>query len=197
MLPATCSSWDKAWGMCTSTSTIHKPHLLVTHFLLQIIDPAQLHWAIRLFREVKLRWWLATLQHIPCIFSAFDGNSTTLEYWPMPLKCFAWCSSLLQNSDGVAHQSSAQPFRSWLTLFMVSPYSSLAVQRLMSDVWCPSCDVWRLLFNIRETKVYKYYKLKATYEVDVDKTGVDKIVIRKARVDKLGCYPIIATQPVH
>ena len=85
---------------------------------------------------------------------------------------------------------------------MVSPlcgsiYSGLAVQRLTSDVWCPSCDVWRLLFNIQETKVYKYYKFEATYEVDVDKTWVDKIVVHKARVDKLGRYPIIATQPVH
>ena len=68
--------------------TIHKLNLFTTHFFL---DPAKLYWATSHFdSSVKctLSYWLATLQHIPCINSTFDGNSTSSKHRPTSLKGF-------------------------------------------------------------------------------------------------------------
>ena len=50
--------WLEALEPYTKTkvcTTIHKLHPLATHFLLHIIDPAQLHWASHFDSPVKLR----------------------------------------------------------------------------------------------------------------------------------------------
>ena len=62
--------------------------LLATTFWYLTTDTAHLYWAtIHLKTSVKcaLSYWLATLQHVPCLHSAFGGNTASLQHWPTTL----------------------------------------------------------------------------------------------------------------
>ena len=56
----------------------------------------ELQVTLTLYVKWALSYWLAALQHIPCLHSTFDGIGASLQYQPTSL---ILCSQLLNNSD--------------------------------------------------------------------------------------------------
>ena len=86
--------------------TVHKLHLYTfsgRRLSIQHSHGLTLQWSAHLTTGLLL------LQHIQCIYSAFDGNSASLQHQPTSPKSFdnVWCIYLLHNLDMSDRDSSS------------------------------------------------------------------------------------------
>ena len=65
-------------------------HIQVTVFFSLGVQLASLHPKWKIY--IVMNEWLGTLQHVPCINSAFDSGSTSLEHRQKAVKGVGWCS---------------------------------------------------------------------------------------------------------